>query len=794
LNTRAEPDFRALFESAPGLYLVVAPDLPRYTIVAVSDAYLRATMRTREALVGKGLFEAWPPNPAEPESTGVEAAAASLERVVRSRTADVMATQRHDLHRPEEEGGGAVLRYWTATNSPVLGRDGELDYIIHRAEDVTEQVLAGQAAREALSREERRYRELFESAPDGIFVANPDGRCTDVNAAGCRLLGYTREELLGRSITELVAAEDLARQAALTQHISAGGADVSEWRLRRKDGTYVPVELSANTLPDGRLRAFVRDITERRTAEEARRLSDAMLAGIVSTSADAIISIDEEQRITTFNEGAESIFGYSRADVLGMPLDVLLPARFRGHHGRLVAQFSGGSEAARHIRTRTARIFGLRKNGEEFPADAAISKLQVGGRRLLNVSLRDVSEQTRAEEEERFLAELGKILVSAGSDPERLLGDVAEFIVRGIADWCVVDVVQEGTVRRLRFVHADPAKAEVCRSLERLPVHERRNLVSEVVDTQRPALVSAVTSAYLESIAMGPEHLHLLRELAPTSFIVAPLVARGQAVGTLAFGSSGTSRLLGEHDVRHAERLAGRVALAVDNARLHEALARAVRARDEVLAIVAHDLRNPLNSITLLSRALRSHPDTAARIRREAGRMHQLVQDLLDVARLDAGQKLSIVREPVEPGGIFAEARERHEASIADSERVLEIDAPADLPSVPADRTRVLQVLDNLLGNAIKFARSRITLGATSEDGEVRFRVADDGGGVPPEALPHLFDRFWQATRNDRRGAGLGLWIAQEIILAHGGRIWAESEPGAGTTFFFTLPKASLTA
>jgi PAS domain-containing protein len=135
---RPEPDFRALFESVPGLYLVLEANAPRYTIVAVSDAYARATMTEREHILGRGLFDVFPDNPDDPGATGVQNLAASLERVVVQRTADAMAVQKYDIRRPDEEGGGFEERWWSPVISPVFAPDGELAYIIHRVEDVTE--------------------------------------------------------------------------------------------------------------------------------------------------------------------------------------------------------------------------------------------------------------------------------------------------------------------------------------------------------------------------------------------------------------------------------------------------------------------------------------------------------------------------------------------------------------------------------------------------------------------------------------------------------------------------------
>ena len=164
-------------------------------------------------------------------------------------------------------------------------------------------------AHQALEASRSETRELVQQAPDGIFVADLDGRYTDVNRAGCEMLGFSREELVGKTIVDLIPAEDVGRLAASKQALLAGGSEVSEWRLRRKDGTYVPVELNAKILADGRWQAFVRDITERKRAEDALRASEAKYSGLVSIAADAIISVNESQRIVIFNQGAERSSG-----------------------------------------------------------------------------------------------------------------------------------------------------------------------------------------------------------------------------------------------------------------------------------------------------------------------------------------------------------------------------------------------------------------------------------------------------------------------------------------------------
>lgn len=400
----------------------------------------------------------------------------------------------------------------------------------------------------------------------------------------------------------------------------------------------------------------------------------------------------------------------------------------------------------------------------------------------------------RAAVEQRLLADVGKIMVDAGSDIERLLHEVAAAVASRVADWCRLDVDAEGDTRRVRFVHRDAGKLGVCQALERFAA------VGERTARERPLLVADVGTPYLEAHAADEEHLRQLLALGVGSFVVVPLVARGQSLGTLSFGLSDRRRRYTTEDVELAERLASRLALAVDNARLHEALERAVKVRDEVLGMVAHDLRNPLNAIMLHAQTLRRRRGEPERrdvkaldsIHRAASRMDRLIQDLLDVSRLEGGQRLTIVPAVLRAGTILGEVVELHATSIARANREVRV-VVEEGAEIWADRARIVQVLDNLLGNAAKFARRRITVGAVVRGDEVLFSVHDDGPGVAPSDLPHLFDPFWQGCAFDRRGAGLGLSIVRAIVDAHGGRVWAESAPDRGSTFLFALPRTRCT-
>jgi PAS domain S-box-containing protein len=372
-------------------------------------------------------------------------------------------------------------------------------------------------ANEDVQASRTRISQLVEHASDGIFVADLSGRYTDVNDAGCRLLGYSREEIIGKTIVDLIPPSDVERLWQTREELLKGGIQVAEWALRRKDGSYVPVEVSAKILSDGRWQGFARDISERkRLQREAEQAS------------------------------------------------------------------------------------------------------------------------------------------------------------------------------------------------EQLVESERRS------------------------------------------------------------------------------RLAYREAQ------------RATQVRDEVLGIVAHDLRNPLLVIMMEARFLAGHgreldsTQPAQQIERAVNRMNRLIDDLLDVTRIEAG-RLTVERSRISAAQIAQHAGETQRALAASKSLEIRLDVPGNLCEILGDRDRLLQVFENLIGNAIRFAPTggTITVGAFRQDAAVRFWVSDTGPGIAIEDQPQLFDRFWQARTAKRGGgAGLGLPIVRGIVEAHGGRVWVESAPGSGSTFFFEIPVA----
>jgi signal transduction histidine kinase len=278
--------------------------------------------------------------------------------------------------------------------------------------------------------------------------------------------------------------------------------------------------------------------------------------------------------------------------------------------------------------------------------------------------------------------------------------------------------------------------------------------------------------------------------------LAVPVISHGAVVGAVTLFYADSDRRYGPSDVGLAEELARRVAIAQENARLLAEARHAAHVRDEVLSIVAHDLRNPLATVATAAAVLTRIPDQPERSRRllasvqsSVERAERLIGDLLDVGAIEAG-RLSVRHEPLDVADVVLGACESFRTRAQEQGQTLTCDTEEDLPAVCGDADRLHQMLGNLLGNAIKFTQAggHVRVRATRMGEAIHLTVADDGPGIPEADLPHLFERFWQATRTRKGGAGLGLAIVKGIVEAHGGSISAASQSGAGATFTITLP------
>ncbi|MEP7381537.1 MAG: ATP-binding protein [Gemmatimonadota bacterium] len=598
-------------------------------------------------------------------------------------------------------------------------------------------------------------------------------------------------------IALLVALAGLAMAATLVVALPA--ATIEEAREAFRLAAVALVALSAAIAYAGAW-YFSRELQQRRVVEDELRASRARFEGILSIAVDAIITVDDRQQILHFNHGAERIFGYREDEVIGTALEHLLPSRFRRAHDRHLAAFAHGDEVARRMGERRS-IFGLRKDGSEFPAEASISRLDLPGTRFFTVVLRDISERVRSEGDQQFLARVGGLMAST-LDYESTLQSVAHLAIPHLADCCVLDMLETPElIRTIPSVHDDPEQSKRLRALTgRARAANWPFPVADALKKRERIVRAHVAPGWERQGDPADPRIEAVAALGVRGFITVPLVAHDRALGTLTLIQTEDRRPYDDMDATLVSELATRTAFAVENAWLYQAAQLASLARDEILDVVSHDLRNPLSAITMCARVLQDHPPDAPESRGQlAGAilestqlMHRLIQDLLDLSTIESGRLAMNPSCEELPGIVDAVLHMVRDA--ADERGVtLERDVTHTLPTVYLDPMRIEQVLANLLVNAVKFTErgGRVTVSADAGASLVTVQVRDTGVGIPPEHLPHIFDRYWHARqKSPKAGTGLGLAIARGIVEAHGGTIAVESTVGEGSTFSFSLPIA----
>jgi signal transduction histidine kinase/CheY-like chemotaxis protein len=405
----------------------------------------------------------------------------------------------------------------------------------------------------------------------------------------------------------------------------------------------------------------------------------------------------------------------------------------------------------------------------------------------------------QTEATQRFLASATAAMTST-LEVEKALHSLARLAVPFLGEWCIVHRLHDdGSLEVTALVHSneeDVYSKDVAEQLRQNP-----ELVDDVARVIRATATAQTESGAPVRIDEGAEPSLLMRALGASAHLCVPLVARGRTLGTLTLVAIESGRTYGPRERSVAEELAQRAAVCVDNARLYEEAQRALTTRENLLAIVSHDLKNPLGAIslanTLITRRLGQDESLAPYlkhtevIRKSAERMDRLIHDLLDLASIDAG-RLAMERQPTELAPLVQEASDA-QAPFAQAKGVrLAVKVDAELPRVHCDSERIQQVLGNLLTNALKFTPEggSITIDVVRRYKMAEVSVIDTGSGIKAEHLAQLFERFWQASKSNRVGVGLGLSIVKGIVEAHGGEIGVRSVVGTGSTFVFTLPFA----
>src|SRR6267143_3985224 len=604
------PDFQALFQSAPGLYLVLTPDL---NIVAVSDAYLRATMTKREEILGRGIFDVFPDNPDDPSATGVRNLRTSLQRVIQDKTPDTMAVQKYDIRKPESEGGGFEERFWSPVNSPVFGSDKGVVYIIHRVEDVTE------------------------------FV---------------RLKQQTLEQ------AEL--AEKLRTHAGqMEAEVYQRASEVQEANLRLE---------AAN-------QALLRELSERKRAQEALTKSQKWLSTTLGSIGDAVIATDMNGAISFMNPVAESLTGWTQAEAAGKSMDLVFDIV--------------NKETRRPVENPVKKVFRegkivgladhtllLSKDGKEFDIEDSAAPILTNAGECFGVVLvfRDITEKKWAEEETRRQRELLQLI----------LGSIAEGVV--VAD-------SNG-----KFLLFNAAAEQV------LGIGATEAAPDQWTDRYGCFLPDAVT-------LYPPNELPLVRAMRGESVNAVELFIRNAKMpdGRLL---SITGRPLKDEKgalrggvvVLHDITLQKQAKEALVRAK--EEAERASNFKDQFLSTMSHELRTPLNAVLGFSDLLADERYGTLNDRQQryvghinTGGQHlrKLISDILDLSKIEAG-RMELALEDVTVASAFAEVTSALYPLAEKKSQALLQQVEPNL-HVRADAMRFKQVLMNLAGNAIKFTQ-----------------------------------------------------------------------------------------
>jgi PAS domain S-box-containing protein len=534
---------------------------------------------------------------------------------------------------------------------------------------------------------------------------------------------------------------------------------------------------------------------ERLRGEQALRASEAIFFATFEAAASGIAHLGADGRCLRVNPRFSEIAGRSERELLELRLQDLMAPEERAGAESLLSGLVAGERAAQRITARWLRRDGgcvwVKINASPLP------EANGSARRLVCV-IDDVTEQRRAVEQQRFLAQASELLLGS-LDFTETLASVARLAAPTLADWCAVYVAEDDELKLLEVAHAEEARAAQARELLSAPPG-KRGLLHEVLRTRSPRLISEVTQEMLAANARG-EQLELLRKSGLRSAMVLPLVSRGAGLGVLLFGSAESNRRFDDSDLRAAADLAERAALAIDNARLYSGAQAAITLRDDFLSIASHELRTPLTALQLqlagMLRWPREKLEAAGadkmqahlkRVDRQVRRLSSLVESLLDVARISRGI-IELHREPFDLGEMARElvGRFAEESAAAGCELILQIDGEV---RGSWDRLRLEQVVTNLFSNALKYGRGHpVTLGVSQQGGRARLSVQDGGIGIPLERQGQIFDRFERAVSSrEYGGLGLGLYIARQILDAHGGSVRVESEPGKGARFTVELP------
>jgi PAS domain S-box-containing protein len=684
----------------------------------------------------------------------------------------------------------------SVTVSPVKDAQGQIIGASNIARDITER----KRAEAYLQRQSR----LIELSFEPIFLWDFDGGIVEWNTGAEQLYGYSRAEAIGRNSHELLNTIHPLSFAEFRAVLEQEREWTGELRQTTKDGRAVIIESRQQLIMIDAQRLILetnRDITERKRAEaELQRIEERNQA-LLDAIPDLMFRLSRAGHFLDVHA--------TRADEL-----LLLPHEFIGKHVAEVMPPQIAQETLEYIE-RAAATHELQVYEYELSrADKVYNyeaRVVASGADEVIFIVRDVTNRKRREAAQRFLSDTTTALATS-LDYDQTLEHIARLSVPYMADCCLVDMLDEdtGAILRMVVVHRDPTKEEPWREMQRRwPLDPAADYtIPKVLRTGQPEIYPELTAEAARTVLTDEEHIQALLSFGIKSSMIVPLKARGRTLGAITFLRTESAREYRPDDLTLAEELARRAALAIDNARLYNRAQEANRAKDEFLATLSHELRTPLTPIIgwvhMLSNGPAAPADLAhglSVIDKNSQALARLINDLLDMSAILNG-KMRIDRLPVTLNNVIKEAVEtvRQQADARHIEIELHMCAEREPLFVSGDRTRLGQIFWNLINNAIKFSRDNghVRVRCTTDESEVCIQVEDEGIGIVPEFLPHVFARFRQAdmsTTKAHGGLGIGLALVKNFVEAHGGTVTAESAgAGRGSRFTVRLPRLQLPA
>jgi PAS domain S-box-containing protein len=652
---------------------------------------------------------------------------------------------------------------------------------------------------------EAQLRTLVEYSLVGIHIVRDD-RFLYVNPKYEEVFGYNTEELLTRvRVSDLVVREDLDMVLSTIRRRLAGEQIPTRYsfRGRRKDGRILHLQVHGTRIDfDGAYAVIemVQDITEQREAADRLRASEERYRLVVQASNDVFRDWDVGSGAVAWDPTAFRTFRYGPSD-MGSTVEWwshrLHPDDRSGVLRSLYSVLEGTGDS-------WSSEYRFRRGDGEYAVvldRAHAVRTPTGEAVRVMSSMHDMTERARNEETQAFLARASAKL-DTSLEADAVLTTLARTCVPFLGDCCLVDSLERErrVVRRVATVDSDPTREPRLVPEEPLSLDDEAKLVSVlgVVRTGEPILVPDLATASSGGYRPDRAHRAALQELGIHSLLLVPLVVRGETLGAVTLGRSHGRKPFDAADLTTAENTAHRAAQALDNAILYQRAQAAIQARDDILAVVAHDLRDPLNVIQMSAGMMRDAVkerraedrrslDVILRLGRQ---MNELIEDLLDLSTMETGRFRIDVAE-VDLRSFIQDAV----TTLEPLARIREIELRSRVPdrSIPVwiDSKQMLRVISNLVGNAVKFTPpgGTVTIRAAPTGDQVRIQVQDTGPGIEDEQRARMFDRHWQGDPGDPAGVGLGLTIARGIVDAHGGSISADSEVGVGTTVSCVLPR-----